>query len=178
MAQIFSNVDAPYGFLLYRNTGKVAPYRTTRAVVATRTDAIFRGDALNTAAGVTIRQVAGSDVTGICEDLVLAPQPGIAEGVVSQYYINTTEAGSCIVIEDTDALFKVQATTAAATDVETAADLVNTDGDTTLGNSKQELNGAAYGATGQFMLEDLVKGGGLINDWGSNADVVVRIVNL
>lgn len=151
-----ANTNAPMGFRLYQFGGKRAPKTIERSVAAARADDLFPGDAyeLDTN-GLAIRAVAANTAHGIVMGISLNPKSGSTQGPESQDYIPLADAGAIIGCEDPDAIFEVQldAPYVAADMLGFTFDLLNTDGDQALGQSRQQLDATTvHASAGEFKL--------------------------
>lgn len=153
-----ANVQAPRGFALARNVGKMSPPRTERPVAAGRTLDLMVCDAYSLDAGGNAVVAEGTEgtpgvVKGIVELIVLRAIPRSPEGPVSQDYIAADEDGNIVGIEDHNAIFLVQTSGAYVnpTDNGKLVDLVNSAPNTTLAQSRQAIDSATLGSGTQFI---------------------------
>lgn len=158
-----ANVQAPVGFLLFKNTGLMSVVRTIRPVAGNRNLPLFVGDAYTLDGAGDAFQAIGTEgspgvINGIVEAIVLNPINASPQGPVSQDYLPPTEVGAIIGIEDRRAMFAVQSTSFNnPTQIGLVADLTNAvPGDVLLRQSRQGLDGASIGAGTQFRIVDVV----------------------
>ena len=174
-----ANQDSPLGFRLFRHGGKRAPTVIARAVLAGRTHDLMVGDAYNVNGDDVIRTPAGTRASGIVVGIDLAPKSGSSQGPESQDYIPAADAGIILGCEDPDAEFEVQFDEAydADTHLGQTFDLINTDGNQALAQSRQELDASTvHASNGEFRLIGTVDR--VDNDLTlADCQVVVRLVN-
>ena len=178
-----ANVDSPIGFYPYALNANREAFRIRRDVAASRSLPVMIGDAYaltaNTNNAFTAEGTEGtpSDVRGIVEGIELNPLPGSAEGPVSQDYITAADAGAIIGIEDSQQMFRVQATTFANTNLDMRADLVNNTPSLTLRQSRQELDGGTLHASNdlEFLVLDIIPAVGIWNTYGAQAKVMCQL---
>lgn len=169
-----ANVASPRGFLLYGQGGAQGVHRVRRRVAITRSKDLMAGDAYTILADGTVRRaVTGGEPNGIVEGIELNSP---SQGVESQDYIKTTEAGYIIGIEDPLAMFRVQTSDDfEELNIGDKCDVVDADGDTTLAQSRQKV-GSFGGGAQDFRVVDLVRDTAS-NAFGTNAWLVVRLLN-
>lgn len=174
-----ANVNAPMGFRLFRHGGKRAPAVIARTVKTGRTHDLMVGDAYNVNGDDVIRTPAATRASGIVVGIGLNPKSSSSQGPESQDYIPAADAGYILGCEDGDAEFEVQLD--AAFDLDThlgqTFDLINTDGDQALAQSRQQLDNSTVHATaGEFRI--IGTPDRLDNDLTlDNPKVIVRLVN-
>jgi hypothetical protein len=120
-----------------------------------------------------------SVVRGVVEGFRLQAIGASPNGPVSKDYIADSDSGFIIGIEDEEAVFVVEISSFAATEVGNDCDLTNVDGDSVpLRQSRQYLDSGTLGTggSGQFVIVDLYQSPA-DNAYGNNAQVLVRILN-
>lgn len=171
-----ANVNAPRGFQLFQQGGKVGANREIRTAQAGRTGGkdLMIGDAYTIMTDGYIRRVtADTDpVHGIVEGIVFK-QLSTTVLTESQDYIPSTSEGQVIGIEDRNAIFVVQIATVAQADIDGTAggvEIVDADGNVLLRQSRQSV---ILGNENQFQLVALAPITAA-NSLGAFAKVLVR----
>ncbi len=168
-----ANRNAPFGFILFHQGGKMGVHRVRRRAASGRSKTIMPGDAYTVLAdGSIIRVVDGNvEVHGVCEG------PELNEplfGMESNEYIAAADEGYIIGIEDPSAVFRVQASgDFQLTNINDNCDLVDADGSTLLAQSRQAIDSGTLGSGNQFKVVDLVQAPA-DNAVGNYAHMLVR----
>lgn len=176
------NLDAANGFNPVRHlNGGTVRYDDSFTIASGLGSDIFLGDAvLLTGTGRDIDVAAATnEMLGIfagCRYVAANGDVVWAKQWVSGTVTSGTQDAVAFVYTDPNIVYRAQATTIAEADVGLAADLLAGAGNTATGISGFEINGAAYGATGQFMVIGLAKEPDGINPSEYGADAKVEVV--
>jgi hypothetical protein len=174
-----ANLDAPNGFNPVRHlNGGVVRYDDSFTIPSGTAVDIFLGDAVRlTGTGRDIDVAAATEeILGVFAGAFYTAADGEVK-FVKQWVSGTVTLGAvdavAYVYTDPNIVYRAQATTIAEADVGLAADLVAGAGNAATGISGFEINGAAYGADGQFMVIGLAKepDGIFVSEYGANAKV-------
>lgn len=177
-----ANLDTPNGFTPIRHlNGGTVRYDDSYTIPSGTAVDIFLGDMVRlTGTGRDIDVAAATEeVLGVfagCRYVAANGDVVWAKQWVSGTVTSGTQDAVAFVYTDPNIVYRAQATTIAEGDVGQAADILATAGDTATGVSKFEVNGAAYGATGQVMVIGLAKEPDGINPSEYGADAKVEVV--
>jgi len=163
------------GFRLFMSAGTRNPKRVQRKVHVDPGTNLMVGDAykLNADGESVERAVLNSDtILGIVEGITFNPLPSVSSGLVAQDYIKDGDGGWIIGIEDEQALFEVEALTAADTVIGDFFELVDAAGSTTLRQSRQYVQ-ADQGSNKQFVCDQVIDRTGNVS--GSYRKIAVRL---
>lgn len=179
-----ANLDTPNGFHPVRHLrGGVVRYDDSFTIASGSSSLdIFYGDPVNlTGSGREIKDAAATEtILGIFAGCFFVDVNGDVKWEKKYTSGQVTLGGQDIVAfvyTDPDIVYRAQATTIAAADVGLAADFAKGTGNSATGMSGAEINGAAYAATGQFLVIGLAKepGGIYPSEYGADAKVEVLI---
>lgn len=173
------NLDTPNGFSPVRHqNGGTVRYDDSYTIPSGAAYDLFLGDLVRlTGTGRDIEDAAATEtVLGVFAGCRYVASNG--DVVWAKQWVNGTVTSGTVdavafVYTDPNIVYRAQCTTIAEGDVGQAADLLATAGDAATGISNHEVNGAAYGATGQVLVIGLAKepDGINVSDYGANAKV-------
>lgn len=174
-----ANLDSPNGFTPIRHlNGGTVRYDDSYTIPSGAAYDLFLGDLVRlTGTGRDIEDAAATEtVLGVfagCRYVAANGDVVWAKQWVSGTVTSGTQDAVAFVYTDPGIVYRAQVTTIAEADVGQAADLLATAGDAATGVSNHEVNGAAYGATGQLLVIGLAKEPDGINpaEYGANAKV-------
>lgn len=179
-----ANLDTPNGFTPVRHlNGGTVRYDDSYTIPSgAATLDIYLGDPVRlTGTGRDIEDAAATEtVLGIFAGCRYVDANGDVRWE-KKYTSGTTTLGSqdivAFVYTDPNIVYRAQATTIAEADIGQAADFAKGAGTDLTGVSTSEINGAAYAATGQFLVIGLAKEPDGINpsEYGANAKVEVVV---
>lgn len=179
-----ANLDTPNGFNPVRHQhGGVVRYDDSYTIPSgSATGDIFLGDVVKlTGTGRDIAVAAATEaVLGVFAGCSYTAANG--DVVWAKQWVDSTVTAGAVdavahVYTDPNIVYRAQCTTIAEGDVGQAADLLAGAGNAATGISGFEINGAAYGATGQFLIIGLAGEPDGINpsEYGADAKVEVLV---
>lgn len=178
-----ANLDAPNGFTPVRHQkGGTVRYDGGYTITSALASDIFLGDVVTLLGNGKDIDVAaaGDPVLGVFAGCQYTDAAGDVKWA-KQWVSGTATLGGvdaeAFVYTDPNIVFAAQATTIAEADVGLAADILAGAGNAATGISGFEINGGAYGATGQFLTLGLASApdGIFPAEYGADARVEVVI---
>jgi hypothetical protein len=178
-----ANLDAPNGFTPVRHLkGGTVRYDGGYTITSALASDIFLGDVV-----ILLGNGKDIDVAAATEETILGIFAGCrytaANGDVvwaKQWVSGTATLGGvdaeAFVYTDPGIIYSAQCTTIAEANVGLAADLLAGAGNAATGVSGFEVNGAAYGATGQFLVLGLAGAPDGINPSEYGADARIEVI--
>jgi hypothetical protein len=177
-----ANLDTPNGFNPVRHlNGGTVRYDDSFTITSALASDIFLGDCVKlTGTGRDIDVAAATEeMLGVFAGCRYVAANGDVVWA-KQWVTGTATSGAqdavAFVYTDPNIVYRAQCTTIAEADVGLAADLLAGAGNAATGISGFEVNGAVYGATGQFMVIGLAKEPDGINPSEYGADAKVEVV--